>query len=251
MVKPAIIQKGLLMGCLIILVFGILILLYGYFTLSDLLIYGGGIFTVLALLSILWFFYLENKAKGLMANPLLEYVQDYEVAINNASTNNKLLHKNTGKIYIFIFIGLLLLTIFMIFGTIASARRPFGSVGEIELALIFLFVLLLMLVVLVYYSSRFKAQETMVSITPNSILVNGRFVFFSSIFRSLAKVRFIPGDAEKPGVMKFNYIDKQKTRHGGTMTYENEIHIFVPSQYNQQAKEASHAIIKEYSCYSL
>ncbi len=252
MVKPNIIQKGLLIGVSVFLVFSILIFLYGYFTLSDLLVNGGGLLIILSLLGFLLFLYLENKAKRLMANPLLEYVQDYEMAIDNAAINNKLFHKKTGIIYLLVFIGLLLITLFLIFIFFSHARRPFGSVGELEVALIAFFVLPLIMVAVAYYSSRFKAKEGMVSITPKSIFVNGRFVFFSSLEKSLEKVRYIPGTDEKPGVMKFTYKDKQNTKHGGGgITYTNEIHIFVPSQYNQKAKEAANAIIREYSCYSL
>ncbi len=79
--------------------------------------------------------------------------------------------------------------------------------------------------------------------------MNGKSIHFSGFSRHMKKVRYIPGNNEKPGVMKFTY----KDRSGGTnnIFYTFETHVLVPSQYNQKAKEAANAIIREYGCYSL
>ncbi len=65
----------------------------------------------------------------------------------------------------------------------------------------------------------------------------------------MKKVRYIPGNNEKPGVMKFTY--KDKNVRPNKISYTFETHVLVPSQYNQMAKEAASAIIKEYGCYSM
>jgi hypothetical protein len=245
MVKPNIINKGLLIGSSVTLVISIFMVLYGYLNMSDSVMNGGVLLFLASFLFLLWFFYTENRTKRIMESPFLEYEQGYEMAAENAATNNKMFFKKAGLPYIFLFVFLIIINFAIFFFVFVTG--DFAVTDDFALVLIVFMVLSLMIIVLSIYSMRFKAQEGLVSITSKGVYLNGKFVYFPTFGRSLQSVRYISGNDEKPGVMKITYKD---TNPKNRVSYTFETHVFIPSQYNQTAKEAASAIIKEYGCYS-